>query len=155
MKTINALVLLIASAAAAALAATPAMAQNTSPSAAAHTAKKGHAKKAPAKPAEEEEKEPDVAGLQPVEFHCELGNNLTIYRSATDDQQIALRWNKHLHHMMRVTTTTGANRFENAKKGLVWIGIPAKGILLDSKKGHQLANECKSSEQALKADSKG
>lgn len=155
MKAINTLVLLIASAAAAALAATPAMAQGTS--AATHASKKGQAKKALAKPApaDDDEKEPDITGLQPVEFHCELGNNLTIYRSPNDDQQIALRWNKRLHQMMRVTTTTGANRFENAKKGLVWIGIPAKGILLDSKKGHQLANECKNSEQALKADSKG
>ena len=31
--------------------------------------------------------------------------------------------------------------------GIVWIGIPAKGILLDSRKGQQLANECKSAEQ--------
>ena len=31
--------------------------------------------------------------------------------------------------------------------GLVWIGIPAKGLLLDSKKGQQLANECKNAEQ--------
>ncbi len=144
MKTINALILLIAGAAVTALATTPAMAQNS----AAH-AVKAHAKKTPAKAehAEEDEKEPDLTGLQPVEFHCELGNNLTIYRSANDDQQIALRWNKRVHNMMRVATTTGANRFENAKKGLVWIGIPAKGILLDSKKGQQLANECKSSEQ--------
>lgn len=156
MKAINALVLLIASAASA-LVALPAMAQTTSTAATSHAAKKEHAKKAPNKSAqtEDDEKEPDIAGLQPVEFHCELGNKLTIYRNANDDQQIALRWNKHLHHMMRVATTTGANRFENAKKGLVWIGIPAKGILLDSKKGQQLANECKNSEQALKADSKG
>ncbi|HJV52301.1 MAG TPA: hypothetical protein VJ652_12605 [Noviherbaspirillum sp.] len=148
MKTINALVLLIASAAVTVLTTAPALAQNS----AAHAAKKAHAKKSPAKVEhdEDDEKEPDITGLQPIEFHCELGNNLTIYRSANDDQQIALRWNKRLHNMMRVATTTGANRFENAKKGLVWIGIPAKGILLDSKKGHQLANECKSSEQALR-----
>lgn len=157
MKTINALVLLIASAASAALVATPAMAQNDSSPAATHAVKKTHAKKASAKAAhvEEDEKEPDVAGLQSTEFHCELGNTLTVYRNPNDDQQIALRWNKRLHNMMRVATTTGANRFENAKKGLVWIGIPAKGILLDSKKGQQLANECKNTEQALKADSKG
>jgi len=53
-----------------------------------------------------------------------------------------------MHSMHRVSTTTGAHRFENAKNGLVWIGIPAKGMLLDSKKGKQLANECRSPEQA-------
>jgi hypothetical protein len=52
--------------------------------------------------------------------------------------------------MTRVETSTGAHRFESRRQGLVWIGIPAKGILLDSKKGQQLANDCKSAEQ-LKA----
>lgn len=96
--------------------------------------------------ADDDDKEPEVAGLTATAFDCELGNKLTIYQMA-DQDQIALRWNKKLHHMTRVTTTTGAHRFENTKKGLVWIGIPAKGMLLDSKKGQQLANECKSLDQ--------
>ncbi|MCY1251071.1 hypothetical protein D9M72_647880 [compost metagenome] len=33
----------------------------------------------------------------------------------------------------------------------MWIGIPAKGMLLDSKQGRQLANECKDAEQAKPA----
>jgi len=151
MKTLKALILLVASAATATCAITPVIAQAETSST--HAAKKAAAKKAPAKKeaqtAGEDEKEPDITGLQPIDFHCELGNTLTIYRNATDDQQIAIRWNKRLHQLFRVATTTGANRFENAKKGLVWIGIPAKGMLLDSKKGQQLANECKSPEQAL------
>lgn len=91
--------------------------------------------------------EPDIKGLLPTAFDCELGNKLTIYSDANDDQQIALHWNKRLHRMTRVSTTTGAQRFENAANGLVWIGIPAKGMLLDAKKGKQLANECRSKEQ--------
>jgi hypothetical protein len=31
--------------------------------------------------------------------------------------------------------------------GLIWIGIPAKGMLLDSKQNRQLANECRNAEQ--------
>ncbi|GAB3537325.1 hypothetical protein GCM10027343_00130 [Noviherbaspirillum agri] len=91
--------------------------------------------------------EPDVVGLLPTAYDCELGNKLTIYTDANNDQQIALQWNKRMHRMTRVSTTTGAQRFENTQNGLVWIGIPAKGMLLDSKKGRQLANECKSPEQ--------
>ena len=45
-------------------------------------------------------------------------------------------------------TTTGAQRFENPFWGLIWIGIPAKGILLDSRLNRQLANECKTAQQA-------
>jgi hypothetical protein len=91
--------------------------------------------------------EPDVTGLLATSFDCELGNKLTIYSDTANDQQIALQWNKRMHRMTRVSTTTGAQRFENVQNGLVWIGIPAKGMLLDSKKGKQLANECKSPEQ--------
>lgn len=90
--------------------------------------------------------QPSVEGLTPVAFNCELGNKLTIYRKSVDDQEMTLLWNKRLHTLTRVTTTTGAHRFEN-KEGLVWIGIPAKSILLDAKKGQQLANECKTVEQ--------
>jgi len=114
-------------------------------SAAQKTAKKTTSKNSRAN----REEQPDIKGLLPTAFDCELGNKLTIYSDAMDDQQITLQWNKYLHKMTRVSTTTGAQRFENAKNGLVWIGIPAKGMLLDSKKGKQLANECKNSEQQL------
>ncbi|MDN2709013.1 hypothetical protein O0880_06185 [Janthinobacterium sp. SUN118] len=99
----------------------------------------------------EESDEPDTAGSASTDFNCELGNKITIYTNATDDKHIALRWKKRLHRLSRVGTTTGANRFENRLYGLVWIGIPAKGMLLDSKQGRQLANECKDAEQAKPA----
>ncbi|MFC5474242.1 hypothetical protein [Paraherbaspirillum soli] len=95
----------------------------------------------------EDEGTPDTKTSVAVEYKCELGNQLTIFTNAEDEKHIALRWGKTLHRLSRVATTTGANRFENRKYGLVWIGIPSKGILLDSKKGQQLANECKSAAQ--------
>lgn len=98
--------------------------------------------------ADEQADEPDTTGSVPTDFHCELGNQITIYSNADDDAHIALRWKKRLHRLTRVGTTTGAHRFENPLLGLVWIGIPAKGMLLDSKQNRQLANECKSAEQA-------
>ncbi|MFT5535141.1 MAG: hypothetical protein ACI8WM_002144 [Burkholderiaceae bacterium] len=85
----------------------------------------------------------DAATAPAIEYKCDLGNTLTIFRNDGDDNYIALRWHKVLTRMKRVTTTTGAHRFENKRSGLVWIGIPAKGLLLDSRKGQQLANECK------------
>lgn len=122
----------------------PAVAQgNTSKSV--HLHKKMHARKSVHK--ETAAPEPSVAGKLPTDFNCELGDKLTIYRSPGDSQHIDLRWRKHLHEMTRVVTTTGAERFENAADGLVWIGIPAKSMLLDSKHGHQLANECRDAAQ--------
>ena len=110
------------------------------------TQKKSQAQPAPAAAAastDEDDQIPDLAGLTATEYQCELGNSLTIHQSQIDNSYIALYWKKHLHRMKRVETTTGANRFENKKHGLVWIDIPAKGMLLDSKKGQQLANECR------------
>lgn len=92
--------------------------------------------------------EPDITDTVVTEYACELGNKLTIYTNENDTGHIALRWKKRLHRLSRVGTTTGAQRFENPHWGLVWIGIPAKGILLDSKLNRQLANECKNAEQA-------
>lgn len=109
--------------------------------------KKAEAKKT-APVTDEEDAEPDIAGSTATDFACELGNKVTIYKIENDDTHIALRWKKRLMRLTRVDTTTGAHRFENSKIGLVWLGIPAKGILLDSKKGQQLANECKSAEQS-------
>lgn len=131
--------------------------------AASKTTKKAHAKSSKAKGkaaaataagaagaaagTDEEDREPDTAGATDLDYNCALGDKVTIFSNASDDKHIALRWNKRLLRLTRVETTTGANRFENRRQGIVWIGIPAKGILLDSKKGLQLANECKSAEQ--------
>lgn len=147
MKHLSAFVLFVAGLA---CGTSPVMAENT-PSSASHSAKKVAAKKAAAEKTESiahDNDEPDVRNLQATAFDCELGNKLTVYGRTSDDEQIALQWNKRLHRMTRVSTTTGAQRFENAQNGLVWIGIPAKSMLLDSKKGKQLANECKSKDQS-------
>ena len=96
---------------------------------------------------DEEADEPVVTDSAVTEFDCELGNKITIYANTTDESHIALRWKKRLHRLSRVGTTTGAQRFENKLYGLIWIGIPAKGMLLDSKLNRQLANECRNAEQ--------
>lgn len=128
-----------------------AQAQETSPTP--HkAAKKAHAKKGKSAAkhttsTDEEEKTPDISASTGTDFSCAQAQQVTIYRNADDAKHIALRWHKHLYPMSRVDTSSGADRFENHKLGLVWIGIPAKGMLLDSKKGHQLANECRNAQQ--------
>jgi len=112
-------------------------------------AKSKKAKKEEAKQeALDDEPEPDITDTVIAEYACELNNKVTIYTNEKDSGHIALRWKNRLHRLERVGTTTGALRFENTKFGLIWIGIPSKGILLDSKLNRQLANECKNAEQA-------
>ncbi|MDB5989705.1 MAG: hypothetical protein JWQ10_1108 [Herbaspirillum sp.] len=98
---------------------------------------------------DDESSEPEIAGTKTYNFNCELGNKVTIFKNDGDDKYLAIRWDKHIRRLARVKTTTGANRFENHLAGLVWIGIPAKSMLLDSKGGHQLANECVLAEPAV------
>ncbi len=80
-------------------------------------------------------------------YQCDLGDKLTIYKNAADNSYVNLRWRNKLYRMDRQQTTTGADRFENKNDGLVLISIPSKTMLFDSKKGRQLANECRNPEQ--------
>jgi membrane-bound inhibitor of C-type lysozyme len=141
--------------AAATLCAAPAANATSEPQKAAKAkAKAKPASKARAKAAAAavpDEPEPDISDTTTTDYHCELGNKITIYHKDSDDGHIALRWKQRLHRLTRVGTTTGARRFENPVFGLIWIGIPAKGMLLDSKQNRQLANECKNAEQAKPA----
>lgn len=144
MKTVTAALIFLFSAASG---IAPAVAQD-------RAAGKPHARKAQPAQEREETEAPDIRNMDATRFDCELGNKLTIYSEAGNDQQIALQWNKRVHRMKRMSTSTGAHRFEDAKAGLVWIGIPAKGMLLDSKRGRQLANECKTTAQRNVAEQK-
>jgi len=94
------------------------------------------------------EPEPNIEQSSDTEYKCELGNSLVMYAHPEDNQSLAMRWRNRLYKLTRVETSTGAHRFENQKIGLVWINIPSKGMLLDSRRGHQLANECKSTKIA-------
>ena len=100
--------------------------------------------------------EANIESSTVTHFNCELGNKITTYTNAGDDKYMAIRWKEKVHRLRRVGTSTGANRFESRKDALVWINIPTKAMLLDSKKGQQLANECRDPEQtkALAAKTK-
>lgn len=89
----------------------------------------------------------DILNTTSTDYNCELGEKITIYHNENDDSHIAIRWKQRIHRLDKVGTTTGARRFENPTFGLIWIGIPAKGMLLDSKLNRQLANECKNAQQ--------
>ena len=113
---------------------------------------KAAAKPAKAKAVHEEDSIPagpdaDITDTATTDYNCELGAKLTIFANEKDDSHIALRWKKRIHRLDKVGTTTGAMRFENTTFGLIWIGIPSKGMLLDAKLNRQLANECKNAEQ--------
>ncbi|AIY43208.1 putative signal peptide protein [Collimonas arenae] len=82
-----------------------------------------------------------AANLLTGNFFCELGNKVSL--ASGTDGAVSLSWKGRSYPMTAVSTTTGAVRLEDKASGLVWIQIPAKSMLLNSKLGQQLANECK------------
>ncbi len=117
------------------------------------TQKKAPAKKAAAK--EADEPDADVTGSIVTEYGCAGGHQITVFRNPDNPDRVAMRWGNKITTMKRVETASGAERLEHEKRGLVFIGIPAKSMLLDTKKGRQLANDCMSPEQVAAAREAG
>ena len=74
---------------------------------------------------------------------CELGQPMSIAGDHRFDNVIEVIWRGRAYTMERVRTSTGAHRFEDMQSGLVWIGIPAKAMLLDSRRGAPVVSDCK------------
>jgi hypothetical protein len=82
---------------------------------------------------------------------CELGNSVTV----TPDPQLPTRFivqmKKNTYHMSPVETTTGAVRLEDAHAGAMWLQLPHKSMLMNSKLGQRMADECQSEHQSAVA----
>lgn len=82
-------------------------------------------------------------GAMALDLTCESGKRMAVFGDQNNDNVIELHWGGGAYRMQRVSTTTGAHRFEHVSSGLVWISIPSKAMLLDSKLGAPVANECR------------
>jgi hypothetical protein len=94
---------------------------------------------------------PEVGEVHTGRMVCELGNSVTV----TPDPQLASRFivqmKKHTFYMTPVETTTGAVRLEDAQAGAMWLQLPHKSMLMSSKLGQRMADECQSSHQTAVA----
>jgi hypothetical protein len=75
-------------------------------------------------------------------YGCEFGEVVTVKVRADHPGYIDLTHHKHTHHMLPVVTDTGALRAESALEGGVWLQLPTKNMLMNSKKGQRLADDC-------------
>ncbi|MFO1195739.1 MAG: hypothetical protein U1E86_02045 [Burkholderiaceae bacterium] len=80
---------------------------------------------------------------EPGLYRCELNRRVTLRRVAADGRSVVLNWLGKDHTLDAVQARTGALRFENPSSGLMWLVIVGKSMLLDTRRGQQLANECK------------
>lgn len=94
---------------------------------------------------------PEVGEVHTGRMVCELGNSVTV----TPDPQLASRFivqmKKFTYYMTPVETTTGAVRLEDAQAGAMWLQLPHKSMLMNSKLGQRMADECQSDHQTTVA----
>ncbi len=76
-------------------------------------------------------------------YHCDLNRRVELRQVSDDHQSAILYWERRNYTMHAVSTQTGALRLEDKTSGLTWITIQGKSMLLDTKQGKQLANDCR------------
>lgn len=76
-------------------------------------------------------------------YKCELNRSVHVRHVAADASSAKIRWGKRDYTLHAVNARTGALRYEDKKSGLMWLTIVGKSMLLDTKQGKQLANECR------------
>jgi hypothetical protein len=83
------------------------------------------------------------SAFPPGVYRCELNQSVHVRTVSQDLKSAVIHWAKKDYTLQSVGTRSGALRFEDAASGLVWIMIPGKSMLLDSRKGQRLADECR------------
>ena len=78
---------------------------------------------------------------------CELGNNVTVTRDPQTPAGFVLQMRQHTFHMTPVVSHTGAVRLEDAQAGAMWLQLANKSMLMNSKVGQRMADECQSPDQ--------
>lgn len=82
---------------------------------------------------------------------CEFKQNISLKAIDGQPGHFELRFKKARYTMTPQETTTGAVRLEDRSAGLVWIQIPAKSMLLNSRLGQRLVDACLHAEQREEA----
>ena len=78
---------------------------------------------------------------------CELGQNITVTRDPQKSAGFLVKLQQHTFHMMPVVSHTGAVRLEDAQAGAMWLQLANKSMLMNSKIGQRMADECQSPQQ--------
>jgi len=78
---------------------------------------------------------------------CELGNAVSVTPDAGQPGSYWVQMRQHRFHMTPVSTTTGAVRLEDKQGGAMWLQLPHKSMLMNSKIGQRMADECQSANQ--------
>lgn len=80
---------------------------------------------------------------EPGLYRCELTQTVALKRLIDGGKKIVIGFRGKDYEMTQVHSDTGALRFENPTAGYTWIMLANSAILLNSKLGQRVANQCK------------
>lgn len=80
---------------------------------------------------------------EPGLYRCELTQTVALKRLIDGGKKIVIGFRGKDYEMTQVQSDTGALRFENPTAGYTWIMLANSAILLNSKLGQRVANQCK------------
>ena len=83
---------------------------------------------------------------------CEMGNVVHITPDIQNRGFFTLQMGKHRYHLSPVPTASGAIRLEDAQAGAMWLQLANKSMLMNSKLGQRMADECQSPAQVAVAE---
>jgi hypothetical protein len=78
---------------------------------------------------------------------CEFNQHVSVAAIAGKPGHFAVGFKNVTYTMVPEATTTGAVRLEDKKAGVVWVQIPSKSMLLNSKIGQRMVDACTVSQQ--------
>jgi len=81
------------------------------------------------------------------EARCELNQQVAVHAIEGKPGHFRVSFKNVTYTMVPQETTTGAVRLEDKKAGVVWIQIPAKSMMLNSKVGQRMVDGCATSQQ--------
>ena len=73
---------------------------------------------------------------------CEFNQKVSITPHPEQPGRFHLRFGKMVYNMTPEPTTTGAVRLEDKKAGVIWLQIPTKSMLMNSKIGQRMVDAC-------------
>jgi hypothetical protein len=83
---------------------------------------------------------------------CELGNSVNVAADTQNPGHFHVQLNKFTYHMSPVVSATGAIRLEDSQAGAMWLQLSNKSMLMNSKLGQRMADECQSPDQMAVAE---
>lgn len=76
-------------------------------------------------------------------YRCEEGRKqLGVERVRYDSDQVVVRWEGKRYTLARDVSFSGLPRYEDRQNGLLWVDLPWKSVLLNTKTERPMAADC-------------